>query len=98
MNPLEISSAAVSVYSLPYNSITPLEVRELFIPFQTASYTPTLTIYTAEGISASPPLEFYMDTLQYVTLSIILPRVWDSSFILQLQSDALFFQQGTVYL
>lgn len=46
-NPLEISSGAVSIYSLPYNSITPLEVSELSVPYQTVSYTPTVTILTA---------------------------------------------------
>jgi hypothetical protein len=46
-NPLEISSGAVSIYSLPFNSITPLEVSELSVPYQTVSYTPTVTIFTA---------------------------------------------------
>ena len=46
-NPQEISQGAVSLYSLPYNSISPLEVSELSIPFQTVYYSPTLNIYTA---------------------------------------------------
>ena len=89
LNPLEISSGAISLYSLPYNSITPLEVTELTIPYQTVSYTPTLTLYTAEGISPTAPLEFYMDTVQYITLTIQLPKILDPSFIVQISSDAL---------
>lgn len=98
LNPLDISTGAISLYSMPYNSITPLEVTELTIPYQTVSYTPTLTLYTAEGISALAPMEFYMDTVQYITLTILLPRVLDPTFIVQIASDALYFQEGTVYL
>ena len=98
LNPLEISTGAISLYSMPYNSITPLEVTELTIPYQTVSYTPTLTLYTAEGLSTLAPMEFYMDTVQYITLTILLPRVLDPTFIVQVASDALYFQEGTVYL
>ena len=40
---------------------------------------------------------FYMSTNQYLTLTILLPRLFDPSFILQIASDVLTFQQGTVY-
>jgi len=40
---------------------------------------------------------FYMSTNQYLTLTILLPRVFDPSFILQIYSDVLVFQQGTVF-
>ena len=43
-------------------------------------------------------MEFYMDTVQYITLTILLPRVLDPTFIVQVASDALYFQEGTVYL
>ena len=39
-----------------------------------------------------------MNTVQYITLTILLPRVLDPSFIVQISSDALYFQEGTVYL
>ena len=38
-----------------------------------------------------------MNTVQYVTLTILLPRSFDPSFILQISSDALYFQEGTIY-
>lgn len=97
-NPMEISQGALSLYSMPYNSITPLEVSEMNIPYQTSSFVPTLTLYTAEGVSPSAPMEFYMDTVQYITLTILLPRALDPSFIVQVKSDALAFQTGTAYL
>jgi len=40
---------------------------------------------------------FYMSTNQYLTLTILLPRLLDPSFILQIKSDVLVFQKGTVY-
>ena len=97
-NPLEISSGAVSLYSLPYNSITPLEVRELSIPLQTVSYTPTLSLWNAEGLLVAAPMEFYMETLQYITLKIVLPYQLDPSFVVQVASDVLLIEEGTVYL
>ena len=39
-----------------------------------------------------------MNTVQYVTLTIVLPRILDPTFIIQITSDALFFQEGTIYL
>ena len=41
---------------------------------------------------------FYMDTQQYLTLTIQLPRIFDPSFVLQVASDVLVFQQGTIYV
>lgn len=42
-------------------------------------------------------MEFYMDTVQYITLTALLPRSFNPSFILQIKSDALYFQKGSVY-
>lgn len=39
-----------------------------------------------------------MDTVQYITLTIQLPRALDPTFILQIKSDVLAFQTGTGYL
>ena len=84
---------------MPYNSITPLEVHENSVPFMTVSHTPPrLAIYTAEGISPATPMQFYMDTSQYITLQIELPRSFSPTYIVQLTTDALSFQEGSVYL
>jgi len=88
-NPLEISSGAISLYSLPYNSISPLEVQELSIPFQTISLSAPVNIYTAEGLSPNSAVEFYLQTTQYITVSIQLPSNFNPSYILQITSDAL---------
>jgi acetyltransferase-like isoleucine patch superfamily enzyme len=42
-------------------------------------------------------MEFYLSTQQYITVTILLPRNFDPSFMLQLSSDALMIQQGTVF-
>jgi acetyltransferase-like isoleucine patch superfamily enzyme len=42
-------------------------------------------------------MEFYLSTQQYITVTILLPRNFDPSFVLQLSSDALMIQQGTVF-
>jgi hypothetical protein len=57
-----------------------------------------MSVFNAEGLSPTAPMQFYMDTVQYVTLQVILPRIMDSNFILQVKSDVLYFQKGTAYL
>ena len=42
-------------------------------------------------------MEYYLATQQYITVTILLPRNFDPSFVLQLSSDALMIQQGTVF-
>lgn len=42
INPLKISSGFVSVYYLPDNSMSPLEIKELAIPIGTRKYVPTI--------------------------------------------------------
>jgi hypothetical protein len=42
-------------------------------------------------------MEYYLTTVQYITVTIQLPRNFDPSFVLQLSSDALEIQEGTVY-
>lgn len=42
-------------------------------------------------------MEFYLSTQQYITVTILLPRNFDPSFVLQVSSDALMIQQGTVF-
>ena len=46
INPLKISAGFVSVYYLPDNSMSPLEIKELAIPIGTRKYVPTLEVLT----------------------------------------------------
>lgn len=96
-NPLKIASGFVSVYYLPDNSMSPLEIKELAIPIRTKKYVPTVEIQTGEGITAMSPIQFYSTKMQYITVIITLPRQLDSNFVIQISSDKLEIQQGTVY-
>jgi hypothetical protein len=42
-------------------------------------------------------MEFYLNTIQYITITILLPRNFDPKFILQIKSDVLLIHQGSVY-
>ncbi len=96
-NPLKISEGFVSVYYLPDNSMSPLEIRETSIRIGTKKYTPTVEIQTGEGITPISPIQFYSSKLQYITVIITLPRQLDTNFVIQISSDKLEIQQGTVY-
>lgn len=49
LNPLEIASGFISVYHLPYNSLSPLEMLEESIPISTIAFVPTLNLLTIDG-------------------------------------------------
>lgn len=59
VNPLKISAGFVSVYYLPDNSMSPLEIKELAIGIGTKQYVPTIGVLTGEGIQAFSPVQFY---------------------------------------
>jgi acetyltransferase-like isoleucine patch superfamily enzyme len=42
-------------------------------------------------------MEYYLTTVQYITVTILLPRNFDPNFVLELSSDAAMIQQGTVF-
>lgn len=88
-NPLKISEGYVSVYYMPDNSMSPLEIMETSIEIGTKKYTPTVEIQTGEGITPVSPIQFYSSKLQYITVIITLPRQLDTNFVIQISSDKL---------
>lgn len=97
LNPLAISSGFISVYHLPYNSLSSLESSEESIPVSTIAFVPTLTILTIDGTAPSAPIQFYTDTIQYIKLTILVPRIIDPDFVFQIASDTLIIHEGSVY-
>lgn len=96
-NPLSISSGYISVYHLPFNSMSPLEISEQNIPIQTVPFVPTLTLLTIEGTVPAKPIQFYTSTVQYIRLTIVVRRDIDPNFVIKIQSDTLIIHQGSVY-
>ena len=66
VNPLEIASGYISVYYIPFNSMSPLEVSEQSIPIKTIPYTPTIALLTIDGTAPAAPIQYYMNTIQYI--------------------------------
>ena len=89
INPLKISAGFVSVYYLPDNSMSPLEIKELAIPIGTRKYVPTVEVLTGEGIQSFSPVQFFQQKQQYLTVTVTLPRQFNSNFIIQVLTDIL---------
>ena len=49
-------------------------MNEENIPITTTAFTPTLTLLTIDDTEPESPIQFYTDTIQYLTLTILLPR------------------------
>jgi len=96
-NPLEISTGFVSVYYLPDNSMSPLEIKELAIPIATRKFTPTVQVLTGEGLTSASPMQFYQLKQQYLTVTVILPRQYNTNFVVQILTDTLTIHEGTVF-
>lgn len=79
----------MSVYYLPDNSMSPLEIKELAIPIGTRKYIPTIEVLTGEGIQSFSPVQFYQQKQQYLTVTVTLPRQFNSNFIIQVLTDIL---------
>lgn len=67
-NPLEITSGYISVYYLPFNSMSPLEVSEQSIPLKTIPYVPSITLLTIDGTAPLAPIQYYTNTIQYIKM------------------------------
>ena len=63
----------------------------------TIAFVPTLTILTIDGTAPSAPIQFYTDTIQYIKLTILVPRIIDPDFVFQIASDTLIIHEGSVY-
>ena len=63
----------------------------------TIAFVPTLQILTIDGTSPSSPIQFYTDTIQYIKLTILVPRDITTDFVFQIESDTLVIHEGSVY-
>jgi Leucine-rich repeat (LRR) protein len=66
--PFFIAATNISIYSLNYNSLTPLEAFEGLYPIQTVSYPLTLTLGLPYGAPFQAAMQFYQSTNEYVQL------------------------------
>ena len=69
--------------------MSPLEIKELAIPIGTRKYVPTVEVLTGEGIQSFSPVQFFQQKQQYLTVTVTLPRQFNSNFIIQVLTDIL---------
>ena len=81
-NPLEIANGYISVYYIPFNSMSPLEVSEQSIPIKTIPYSPTITLLTIDGTTPVAPIQYFMNTIQYIQMTIIVQRDISEDFVI----------------
>ena len=63
----------------------------------TIAFVPTLNILTIDSTAPLSPIQFYTDTIQYIKLTILVPRIIDPDFVFQIESDTLIIHEGSVY-
>lgn len=97
-NPLYVTSNGyISVYHLPDNSMSPLEISEESIPIKTIPFAPTINLITIDGTYPASPIEYYTSTIQYIKMTIVIPRDVEPEFVIQVESDILVIHEGSVY-
>ena len=96
-NPLSILDGYISVYHLPYNSLSPLEISEQSIPIETVPYLPSITLLTIDGTTPVAPIQYYTGNVQYIMMKIVVDRDIDPEFVIQVESDTLVIHEGSVF-
>jgi len=79
-----MASSNISIYSLNYNTLTPLEAFEMLYPIATASYPLTMTLglpYNAPFLGA---MQFYQYTNEYIQISIQIPYAVPLGYVLRI--------------
>lgn len=72
-SPFIIAATNISIYSLNYNTLTPLEAYEMLYPIATVSYPLTLTVGLPYSAPISGAMQFYQNINQFVQLQISIP-------------------------
>ena len=97
-NPYRIAASNISIYSLNYNTMIPLEAFEGLYPIATASYPLTMTIGLPYNAPFQDAMQFYRYTQIYVQLSILIPYSVPEGYKLRLEFTSIYYYPGTVYI
>lgn len=73
-NPFFLAESNISIYSMNYNSLTPLEGLEHGYPIKTVTYPLTVALGLPFDQSQDGPKVFYKDLTQYVKVDITIPK------------------------
>ena len=73
-NPFFLASSNISIYSMNYNSLTPLEGYEHGYMIRTVSYPMTVALHIPFNQAQAGPRQFYKSVTQYVKIDITIPK------------------------
>lgn len=96
-NPFQITASNISIYSLNYNTMIPLEAFEGLYPIATASYPLTMTLGLPFNAPFQDAMQFYRYTECYVQLSIVIPYSLPEGYTIRLVFTSATYYVGTVY-
>lgn len=96
-NPFEIASSNISIYSLDYNTLIPLEAFEGIYPIATAPYAMPMTLGLTHNAPFQDAMQFYKYSTNYIQISIQVPYSIPDGYSLRLKLTSCTIYDGTVY-
>jgi len=96
-NPFLIASANISIYSLNYNTLTPLEAYEMLYTIKTVSYPLTMTLGLPYDAPFEGPMQYYINLEQFAQVKIVIPYSVPDGYSIRLVLSSAYFYQGTAY-
>lgn len=83
-NPFQIAATNISIYSLNYNTLTPLEAFEMLYPIATTSFPLTVTMGLPYDAPFQDAMQYYKYTQNYMQFSIQIPYTVPAGYSLRL--------------
>lgn len=87
----------MSIYSLNYNTMIPLEAFEGLYPIATASYPLTMTLGLPYDAPFQDAMQFYRYTNCMVQLKILIPYTVPDGYVIRLSFTSATIYDGTAY-
>jgi hypothetical protein len=96
-NPFAIQASNISIYTLDYNTLIPLEAFEGLYPIATASYTLTMALGLPYNAPFQGAMQFYQYSNNYIQLSIQIPYSVPEGYTIRIVLTSATFYEGTAY-
>jgi hypothetical protein len=96
-NPFFLASSNFSIYSLNYNSLTPLEAYEHGYPIATVTQDLVVTMGFPFDQAALAPRQFYKYLYQYVKIDVNIPKTLPAGYAIRIKYTGGWISDGSAY-
>ena len=97
-NPFLIAASNISIYSLDYNTLIPLEAFEGIYPIAAVPFTMPMTLGLPFNAPFQDAMQIYYRNAMYITVSMQVPYSIPDGYSLRFKLTTCYMYQGTAYV